>query len=39
MRIAVPIWQDKVSPLLDAASRLLIVETEDERESYLTQAI
>ena len=33
MRIAVPIWQDKVSPLLDAASRLLIVETEDKRES------
>ncbi len=29
MRIAIPIWDDKVSPVLDAASRLLIVETEN----------
>ncbi len=29
MRIAIPIWDDKVSPVLDSASRLLIVETED----------
>ena len=27
MRIAVPIWEDKVSPVLDTASRLLILET------------
>ena len=29
MKIAIPIWDDKVSPVLDSASRLLIVETED----------
>ncbi|MEW6665855.1 MAG: hypothetical protein AB1512_11620 [Thermodesulfobacteriota bacterium] len=28
MRIAIPVWGEKVSPLLDAASRLLIVETD-----------
>ena len=28
MRIVIPIWDDKVSPVFDAASRLLIVETE-----------
>lgn len=27
MRIAVPIWEDKISPLLDTASKLLILET------------
>ncbi len=32
MRIAVPIWQDKVSPLLDTSSRLLIVVTRGELE-------
>lgn len=29
MKIAIPIWDDKVSPVLDSASRLMIVETED----------
>ncbi len=29
MRIAIPIWEDKISPVLDTASRLLIVEIED----------
>lgn len=28
MRIAIPVWGEKVSPLLDAASRLLIVEAD-----------
>ena len=32
MRIAIPIWDDKISPVLDTASRLLIVEVEDQRE-------
>jgi predicted Fe-Mo cluster-binding NifX family protein len=32
MRIAVPIWNDKVSPLFDTASRLLIVEAENLNE-------
>ena len=32
MRIAVPIWDDKVSPLLDTASKLLIIESETQKE-------
>ena len=32
MRIAIPIWEDKVSPVFDTASRLLIVKLEDQRE-------
>jgi predicted Fe-Mo cluster-binding NifX family protein len=32
MRIAVSIWEDKVSPVLDTANRLLIVETRDKTE-------
>ena len=32
MRIAIPIWQEKVSPLLDTSSRLLIVVTRGEGE-------
>ena len=33
MKIAIPVWEDKVSPVLDTASRLLIVEVEDQKES------
>lgn len=33
MKIAIPIWEDKVSPVLDAASRLLIVEVVDQKEA------
>ena len=33
MRLAIPIWDDKVSPVLDTASRLLIVEVEDHSEA------
>ena len=33
MRIAIPIWEDKVSPVLDTALRLLIIEVEDHKES------
>ena len=33
MKIAIPVWEDKVSPVLDTASRLLIVEVEDHKES------
>lgn len=32
MRIAVPVWGERVSPLLDAASRLLIVEVDRRGE-------
>jgi predicted Fe-Mo cluster-binding NifX family protein len=33
MKIAIPVWEDKVSPVLDTASRLLIVELEDQKEA------
>ena len=33
MRIAISIWGDKISPLLDAASKLLIIENESQEES------
>ena len=33
MRIAVPIWEDRISPVFDTASRLLIVEMEDQKET------
>ena len=33
MRIAIPIWDDKISPVLDTASRLLIVDVEDQKET------
>jgi predicted Fe-Mo cluster-binding NifX family protein len=32
MRIAVSIWKDKVSPVLDTASKLLIIESEMKKE-------
>jgi predicted Fe-Mo cluster-binding NifX family protein len=33
MRIAISIWEDKISPLLDTASKLLIIENETQEES------
>ena len=33
MKIAIPVWEDKVSPVLDTASRLLVVEVEAQKES------
>ncbi|MBC8463889.1 MAG: NifB/NifX family molybdenum-iron cluster-binding protein [Deltaproteobacteria bacterium] len=33
MKIGIPIWEDKISPVLDTASRLLVVETEGQKES------
>lgn len=32
MRIALPVWEDKVSPVLDTALKLLVVEVQDQRE-------
>ena len=32
MRIAIPIWGERISPVFDTASNLLIVEIEDQRE-------
>jgi hypothetical protein len=33
MKIAIPIWEDRVSPVLDAASTLLIVEIVNQKEA------
>ncbi|MBW2216533.1 MAG: hypothetical protein JRF34_05000 [Deltaproteobacteria bacterium] len=33
MRIAIPIWEDKVSPVLDTASKLLVIELEGKKET------
>jgi predicted Fe-Mo cluster-binding NifX family protein len=33
MRVAVPVWHDKVSPVLDTASKLLVVEMGDQGEA------
>ena len=33
MKIAIPIWEDRISPVLDAASRLLIVEVVGQKEA------
>jgi predicted Fe-Mo cluster-binding NifX family protein len=33
MRIAIPIWQSRVSPVFDVAGRLLLVDVEDGRET------
>lgn len=32
MRIVASIWNDKVSPLLDTASKMLIIESETQKE-------
>ena len=34
MRLAVSIWDDKVSPVLDTAAKLLIIDNHDQRESH-----
>ena len=33
MRLAIPIWDDRVSPLLDTASRLLLIEVKNGAET------
>jgi predicted Fe-Mo cluster-binding NifX family protein len=33
MRLAIPIWDDRVSPVLDTASRLLLIEVENGAET------
>lgn len=32
MKICIPVWEGKVSPVFDTASRLLILQVEEERE-------
>ena len=38
MKIGIPIWEDKISPVLDTASRLLVVETDGDRETSRFEA-
>lgn len=33
MRVAISIWEDRISPVLDTASKLLVVENETQKES------
>jgi len=32
MKIAIPIWDNRISPVFDTASRFLIIEVEDQKE-------
>jgi len=38
MRIAISIWEDKISPVLDTASKLLIIEKDTQKESSRFEA-
>jgi len=38
MRIAIPIWEDRISPVLDTASKLLILEDKTQKESSRSEA-
>ena len=38
MKIGIPVWGDKISPVLDTASRLLVVETDGGQESSRYEA-
>ena len=33
MKIAIPVWEKGISPVFDTASRLLVVEVEDQKET------
>lgn len=37
MRLAVPVWENRVSPVLDSASRLLILEVKEGGELYRSE--
>lgn len=38
MRIAISIWEDKISPVLDTASKLLIIDNKTQKESSRFEA-
>jgi len=38
MRIAISIWEDKISPVFDTASKLLIIDKNDQKESSRFEA-
>jgi predicted Fe-Mo cluster-binding NifX family protein len=33
MKIGIPVWEDKISPVMDTACRLLVVEVDGKREA------
>ena len=33
MRIAISVWEDKISPVLDTASKILIIDKDSQKES------
>jgi predicted Fe-Mo cluster-binding NifX family protein len=33
MKVAIPVWEDKVSPVFDTATRLLVLQVENNREA------
>ena len=41
MRLAIPVWENKVSPLLDTASKFLIIEVDKRKEisRYITPVV
>ena len=38
MRIAISIWEDKISPVLDTASKLLVIDDKTQKESSRFEA-
>jgi len=34
MKIAIPIWYNRISPVFDTASRFLVIDVEDEKETH-----
>ena len=38
MRIAISIWEDKISPVFDTASKLLIIDKNTQKESSRSEA-
>jgi len=39
MKVAIPHWQDRISPVFDVATRLLIIEVTDRQEASRFEAI
>ncbi|MBW2605492.1 MAG: NifB/NifX family molybdenum-iron cluster-binding protein [Deltaproteobacteria bacterium] len=38
MRVAISIWEDKISPVLDTAAKLLIIDDKNQKESSRFEA-
>jgi predicted Fe-Mo cluster-binding NifX family protein len=39
MKIAIPVWEDRISPLFDVARQLLVVEVEDGNKSMRNKVL